>query len=372
MIARQHEGGKAPRRRSSPRRSAPSEPDRAVATRPEPAEGQQTDDLRTAATDLTARVARERVMAERERWHHHFKRAERLAGTGSWRLNLATATMEWTQHAFSIFGLPTQSEDPSLERALDFYPVRDRELLMQAIDRAIGTGESYDVETDIVTATGERRRIRNIGEVEFVDGEPACLVGVCQDVTAHHEIEQALERTAMIDELTGIANRAALNQFLAQHVEKGRRDNALALLLIDLDNFKLVNDTYGHPAGDDVLQKMAAKLKLQAETLGFAARMGGDEFVLAITDAPALHRLRDILATLLADLRLDVPGEAGTIVVGATVGACFLEDSIRTRGEIMRRADLALYNAKALGKGRAMVSGDLRPILPTAGSATGQ
>ncbi|MEG3176021.1 sensor domain-containing diguanylate cyclase [Sphingomonas sp. RB3P16] len=301
------------------------------------------------------------------RWWSHFNHAERLSDTGSWRLDLATTTMEWTPQAFCIFGLDPHGGVPTLDRALEFYPPKDRELLMQAIDRAIDSGKPYEIETYIVSARGEHRRIRNIGEVERINGAPAYLIGVCQDVTAQHHIEKALERTALSDELTGLANRAALNRFLAQHIERGNRDRAFAVLLLDLDNFKAVNDTFGHHAGDDVLQRVAAVLAAHADRIGFAARLGGDEFVLCITDPATVDALRAYLETLLRDLVLPVDGEASTIVVGATVGACRLDEEIMTRSEILQRADLSLYNAKALGKGRAMVAGDLRPILPGQG-----
>jgi len=298
------------------------------------------------------------------RWLRHFDDVEALAGMGSWRLDLASASMEWSRQAQCLFGLDPDAQGPAWDRFLTFYPFNDRIILMQAIDRAIDTGNPFEVETDIVTDGGERRRIRNVGKIDRGEGEAGCLIGVCQDVTVQREIERALERSAMIDELTGIANRAALNQYLYDQVDKRRAADGFAVVLLDLDNFKSVNDTYGHHTGDDVLQRIAATLAAHAQEIGFTARLGGDEFVLAITARETIDRLRDFLATLLNDLSISVSGNAGTITVRATIGACLLEDGITTRSDILRRADLSLYNAKALGKGRAMVAGDLRPIMP--------
>lgn len=304
-----------------------------------------------------------RVMPQSS-WLRHFDDVEALAGMGSWRLDLASATMEWTRQACRLFGLDPDMHSPAWDRFLMFYPFNDRMVLMQAIDRAIDTGKSFEVETDILTEDGQRRRIRNVGKVDIREGEAGCLIGVCQDVTAQREIERALERSALVDELTGIANRAALNQYLNDRVDKRQASDGLAVVLLDLDNFKSVNDTYGHHTGDDVLQRTAQTLATHAEAIGFAARLGGDEFVLAITARDTIERLRLFLATLLSDLSVSVNGDAGTIVVRATMGACLLDDGITTRSDILRRADLSLYNAKALGKGRAMVAGDLRPIMP--------
>ncbi len=275
--------------------------------------------------------------------------------------------MDWTRQAKALFGVDPGQPSPAWHRFLLYHPVNDRMVLMQAVDRVIDTGQSFEVETEIVTETGRRRRLRNVGEIDVGGGARPVLVCVCQDITVRHEIERALERSAMLDDLTGIANRAAINQFLTDQVERRVGNTALAVVLIDLDNFKRVNDTYGHQAGDDVLQRTARTLVSRGDRVGFAARLGGDEFVLAITDAETIETLRTFLAKLLADLTIEVNGVAGPITVRATMGACLFDPGITTRSEILRRADLSLYNAKALGKGRAMVAGDLRPILPAAG-----
>ncbi|WP_010162977.1 GGDEF domain-containing protein [Sphingomonas sp. PAMC 26617] len=302
------------------------------------------------------------------RWLDHFERAERLSEIGSWRLDLASTAMAWTRQARCLFDLGPEDPNPTWDRFLEFYPNGDRMVLMQAIDRAIDTGQSFEVETEIVTRTGRRRRLRNVGEIERGGGRGDCsiLIGICQDITVQHEFERALERSALVDELTGIANRAALNQFLTERVDRRTNQGVLAVVLIDLDNFKSVNDTYGHQSGDHVLQRAARTLARHADGRGLAARLGGDEFVLAITASDTITSLRTALADLLADLTIAVEGADGTIAVRATMGACLLDQGITTRDEILRRADLSLYNAKALGKGRAMVAGDLRPILPAA------
>lgn len=320
--------------------------------------------------------SRGQALAASYRLHQRFHKAEQLVDVGNWRLDLATGAVEWSEHTFTIFGLPPADTAPDLDTVLNFYPVRDRELLMQAIDRAIVSGVPYDLETDIVAANGVPRRIRNVGEVDMSDHEPVALIGVAQDVTERHEAEKALERSARVDELTQIGNRAALHVFLDERLaENGAGAPApTALLLIDLDNFKPLNDTYGHAAGDDVLREVAAKLDAWAKRGGFAARLGGDEFVLVLTGAAMLADLRGAIADLLDDLRVDVVGDQGNVCVAATIGGAWVESDVRTRPELLKRADLALYGAKALGKGRGLVSGDLRPInrnsLPPTGAAS--
>ena len=309
--------------------------------------------------------ARGRVLSARDRWDRQFREAERLAGVGSWRLDLATATVEWSEQVFEIFGLPQSQGTPELEAVLAHYPLKDREILMEGMDRAIESGATYDLETDIVDARGVRRRIRNVGKVELVDGAPVAIISVCQDITERYAAEKALERSATTDELTDLPNRAALNAWLDRQFElRATSGVRLAVMLIDLDNFKKLNDTYGHAAGDEALRTIAAKLRVHAASLGFAARLGGDEFVLAVTDPNALDGLRGLLVELLCDLRAEFSGAAGDITVAATIGVCPLDAELRTKADLLKRADLALYRAKALGKGRAMVAGDMRPVRP--------
>jgi len=309
--------------------------------------------------------ARRRALVAIDRWQRNFRLTEQLVNIGSWHLDVTTGLVDWSPQTFAIFGRSTDEGAPDLESLFNYYSTRDREVLMQAVDRAIGTGESFDLETDIVTAGGLKRRVRNVGETLFADGEPVGLFGVCQDVTERYFVEQALERSAKIDELTQIPNRAALNARLDELIaDRVSAAPGLVLMMIDLDNFKKLNDTYGHPAGDFVLKAMADKLSDHAARLGFTARLGGDEFVLVVTNELAMRDIRGLLADLLFDLRVDYGGDRGVIRVAATLGACWLDGDVPTRAELLKRADLALYSAKALGKGRAIVSGDMRPILP--------
>lgn len=131
-----------------------------------------------------------------------------------------------------------------------------------------------------------------------------------------------------------------------------------AMAIIDLDRFKEVNDRLSHAAGDDVLQRMAAKLQ-DTDYLGanFVARLGGDEFVLLLTGGDAGDRLPGCLSRLLADLRLEVTDRGDLIEVSATIGACLCDEEFRSRSALLKAADDALYRAKARQRGVAAIAG---------------
>jgi len=147
-------------------------------------------------------------------------------------------------------------------------------------------------------------------------------------------------RAAYTDRLTGLPNRAAFDAELARRARRGER---YALLLVDLDRFKPVNDMFGHAAGDVVLVAVAGRLAGLAPAGGFAARLGGDEFVL-ITAAGLGRRLGDEVHRAVA---APVPvGGGREVSVGASVGVAYARPGVPA-GEVLRRADEAMYRAKA-------------------------
>lgn len=284
------------------------------------------------------------------RQHRQFGQAERLAGLGSWRLSLPERVLEWSDNVYEIYGLP-KGEVPPLDGALGFYPAAERLRVEVAVGNAIANGESFDLELDFLTAHGEQRRVRTIGELEMVDGQPAALLGVFQDVTERHAMEQVLRRTAQRDPLTGIRNRAGFHAALDSAMAEAG-EAPLALALIDLDGFKPINDQHGHQAGDILLQEVAHRLEALEVQDCVAARLGGDEFALIVRHAPNHESVARLGEQVLASLRAPVPIGGREVAISGTLGFAWLEPGL-TRSEFMHRADLALYEAKRAGKGIA-------------------
>jgi diguanylate cyclase (GGDEF)-like protein len=161
-----------------------------------------------------------------------------------------------------------------------------------------------------------------------------------------------LDHRANHDHLTKLPNRAKFFQSLAAAVDEGPA-GAVALLNIDLDDFKKVNDTYGHAAGDELLIQVAERIAEADPGHGLGARFGGDEFALMITGltdpATADKIAEDLCARLVAPMALS----AATVRVGASIGVAVLEPQCSAT-ELIRRADIAMYSAKALGKNRVV------------------
>lgn len=285
-----------------------------------------------------------------DRQHRQLRQAERIAELGSWRLTLADNRIEWSDQVFAIHGMPAR--EVGYEEALLFYPPAERARLVAAIEQTLATGEPFDVEVDFTAADGRAKRVRSRGELEIADGAAVALVGVIQDITARHALEEALRRSASHDELTGIANRAGFNTAIEQRIGRARdQRDPLALILLDLDGFKAVNDTHGHAAGDRLLQEIAARMRLSDCASCFPARLGGDEFALLVSRPQDCARLDTLATTLLAAIERPVDVGGATVAVSATLGVAWYEPGLGAE-ELLRRADTALYHGKRAGKAR--------------------
>jgi diguanylate cyclase (GGDEF)-like protein len=287
------------------------------------------------------------------RMHRQFAQAERIAGIGSWRLDIASEAIDWSDHVYAIHDLPL-TETPPFSQALSFYPGRARRALSDAVALAIEQGRPFDEEIDFVSARGTPKRVRCMGEVEMRNGEAVALIGVLQDVSRQYEMEQALRRTADTDELTGLANRAGFNRAFTTHLATAASTaKPLTLLLIDLDGFKAVNDRCGHLRGDQVLQTIAAVLHAPYLAACIGARLGGDEFGILVPGVGD-DGVDALVDRLIGDLQHQIEVGDGTMLpVSGTIGISRFEPGLVER-DLLRRADVALYHGKRGGRGVAI------------------
>ena len=309
------------------------------------------DDLAALAEALIASrgAAREAVgrALALERQQRVFRQAERMARIGWWRLNLDDEQVEWSDGVFRIHDLEPGT-DPTLASAIDFYPPASRAVVSESLAHTIETGQPFDMEVDFVSATGVERRVRSMGEIEWTDGRPAAVIGVFRDVSEEHALAQALRQSADSDPLTDIANRTVFNRRLEAAIAAAQaEDTPLGLAMIDLDNFKQVNDTFGHPAGDEVLKAVARRLHAPWLKDCCSARLGGDEFAVIIDSPALLANVAALAARLGNELRVSTTADGLTMQTAASVGLARFDaarhPSLRA---FVHDADAALYEAK--------------------------
>ena len=178
------------------------------------------------------------------------------------------------------------------------------------------------------------------------------LVLTLRDVTEQHELEEELKYRAFHDALTGLPNRSLFAQEAAAALETARAaGRTVGVLIVDLDDFKMVNDTMGHSVGDELLVAVAARLAGAVRESDTAARLGGDEFALLIDDAANPEAVDAFAQRIVAAFTQPFTLSEASVLASATVGVATSHDSDDV-DEVLRHADLALYAAKASGKRR--------------------
>ena len=183
-------------------------------------------------------------------------------------------------------------------------------------------------------------------------GEPKCIIAVIEDVTERKKAEQRIAFLAHHDALTGLANRAALIQKIEEAAARQRRlREPFTVLLLDLDRFKQVNDTLGHPAGDALLIEVATRLKSLLRETDVLARLGGDEFAVIQSGESDQREAAKLLAERIIEmLRLPFEIDGGNISIGTSIGIAPAFEHETGSGDLLKMADLALYRAKSAGR----------------------
>ena len=177
--------------------------------------------------------------------------------------------------------------------------------------------------------------------------------GIGTDLTEQRRSEQEITRLARFDSLTGLPNRAMMRQTLDEALRNAtNRQKGCALFLIDLDRFKNVNDTLGHPVGDALLRQVADRLKLAMGEHGQIGRLGGDEFKAVLPGIVDIGLLESLARTLIEQVSRPYSIDGHRVVIGASVGVAIGDPGRCTADSLVRDADLALYAAKDAGRGK--------------------
>jgi diguanylate cyclase (GGDEF)-like protein/PAS domain S-box-containing protein len=220
------------------------------------------------------------------------------------------------------------------------------------IERAMrGEPVSYEKEYE----EGEIRNVKASYIPLFMsDGSVGGVVAMAQDITHHHEERARLKRLAERDGLTKLLNRPAFELWLSERITADD-GHQLAVLYIDLDHFKPVNDEFGHAAGDAVLQEFARRLQRVIRPTDVAARLGGDEFGVALTGIRSHADAQRVADNILTAIKAPMQIGKDSISIGASVGIA--TNAAREGGwqALIQHADEMLYRAKRSGRGRSQI-----------------
>jgi diguanylate cyclase (GGDEF)-like protein/PAS domain S-box-containing protein len=211
---------------------------------------------------------------------------------------------------------------------------------------------SYN-EIEVNTAMrGPRMQSTRRMVIKNSQGEPKCIIAVIEDITERKKAEQRIAFLAHHDALTGLANRAALIQKIEEAAARQRRlQEPFTVLMLDLDRFKQVNDTLGHPAGDALLIEVATRLKSLLRETDALARLGGDEFAVIQSGETDQREAAKLLAERIIEiLRQPFDIDGGNISIGTSIGIALASEYATGADDLLKMADLALYRAKSTGR----------------------
>ncbi|MCK9240608.1 diguanylate cyclase [Desulfocurvus sp.] len=222
-------------------------------------------------------------------------------------------------------------------------------------------GRAADFEMPVRTRSGEGLWVSmSVRPVLDAGGRVLGIDGIVQDITQRRLTREELERRATLDPLTGAANRHTFERTLRRMLaQAGRGGPGLALLFVDLDDFKGVNDTHGHLAGDHLLRTVAARIQARLRETDLLARLGGDEFALLLHNVADAQAADAVAHDILRALSEPVEFEGLHLVVGASVGGCLAPPPgggpAPDVDQLLHRADQAMYHAKQQGKNRSHI-----------------
>ncbi|MGF9763437.1 EAL domain-containing protein [Microvirga sp. 0TCS3.31] len=264
----------------------------------------------------------------------------------AWEQDLRTDYMTRSQNAVSLLGIGSGP----LADFLDKVHPEDR-ALRQHFAQAVKSQGSYTSEFRYILPSGKVLWFGSRAEL----ASPDRVVGVTFDITDRKAAEEEIWRTANHDSLTGLPNRGLFHHCLEQALSNAKISRtSISLLLIDLDDFKDVNDTLGHDAGDALLQEAARRLAGLVRSSDIVARLGGDEFAVLLVDPTTLDEAAQRAERIIEALRVPFTYKRRTVSSRASIGVAAFPEHDSDPAGLMKSADIALYRAKAQGRNRVL------------------
>ncbi len=303
--------------------------------------------------DITARKRAEIELREtEERW----KLALDSTGDGVWDWNVQTGVEIFSKRYIEMYGY---IEGEIVNRAEEFdartHPDDLKQLQQDRQAHFDGLTPTYTNEHRVLCKDGSWKWILSRGMVisRAADGKPLRMIGTHTDITSRKNSEALIWQQANFDTLTGLPNRRMLRDRLEQEIKKSARDGLqLAILFIDLDHFKEVNDTLGHDVGDQLLIEAARRIRHCVRESDTVARMGGDEFTLVLSELHDGERLERILEAVLGAVSSAFQLGDEQVYVSASIGITMYPADATEVESLFKNADQALYVAKGAGRNR--------------------
>ncbi|HEY6223744.1 MAG TPA: EAL domain-containing protein, partial [Gemmatimonadales bacterium] len=303
------------------------------------------------------------ALEEARRSEARLAEAQRIARVGNWEWHISSGVFRGSAEASRLLGLGNDATQCPIDELYQRVAADEQEGLKQALENAAaGGGARLDSEHRIPLA-GAERHVHLLGEAVPGAHGVERVAGTVQDVTARVETQRRIQTLAYHDALTGLPNRRLFSDQLHKVLSAARRrQRRAAVMLVDLDDFKRINDSLGHSAGDQVLAEVAGRLREAVrayDTVGreigpdeppTVARLGGDEFLVAVADLATGEDAAIVAGRLLKAFTNHFHVAGQDIFVSASVGISVYPEDGDDLESLLKHADVALYQAKAAGR----------------------
>ena len=330
----------------------------------------------TGASDFTVKPIHSLILIQRIRYllrvglafhalaksEVRLSHAQRIAGFGSWEWRPATDALQCKDHVARIFGINPKHFPDTLTDFLTLIHPDDRDMVRKSLYEGAEKEQQFSMEYRIPFPDGTERLIQSQAEpIRGRSNRVEGMVGIIQDITDRKRAEEKIHFLAYYDSLTGLPNRHLLKDRLTHALTYAQRHQAIgAILHMDLDRFKIVNDTLGHAVGDCLLQGVAERLKTcvrtsdsvardaDSDSQSLLARLGGDEFTVLLNNLIHPHDAERVAQRIQRELAKPFKLEQREVFITTTIGiACFPVDGADTDA-LLKNADTAMYSAKSL------------------------
>jgi len=295
---------------------------------------------------------RKRVEVALRESEENLRKAQKIARLSRWESDLVTGRFTWSDGIFALFEVDQNNFTASYEAFQEFVHPEDRSLVEQSYHGSIMNKKPYEIEHRLLMKDGRIKWVIGIGYAEYDDtGHPIRFIGTVQDVTERKFLEERLLTMAHCDALTQLMNRTSFFEKANLEIIRARRaGRQCAILFVDLDNLKGVNDSLGHSMGDELLKDTVRKLASCIRETDIMSRLGGDEFIIFLNDIERGQDAQYIAERIREKFNTSRIIEGNDLFVTVSVGIAVYPNDGDSLEELLKNSDTAMYVAKHSGR----------------------
>ena len=293
-----------------------------------------------------------RVQEELRRSEAGLQEAQRVARLGSWTYDAKTGGVTWTDELYQMLRADSSQPPPHFEEQECLFTPQSWKRLTSVFYEALRSGTPYEVELEVARSDSSQGWILTRGHPQRnAKREIVGLCGIAQDITKRKLAETRVQYLAFYDALTGLPNRSLFQDRLGKAIAGARRrHDMLAVFFLDLDRFKIINDSLGHSTGDLLLRQVAERLKQQIREQDTVARVGGDEFLVVISDIHDISDAAKAAERIVAALSEAFAIQDRFLKVSCSLGISIYPEHGSDSETLIKNADAAMYGAKDGGR----------------------